>query len=106
MQLKICIFAIFILYHLYFIVVIYLKIRSTNCYYLPDDMNFLEIKGVLNTPRNPPGSFGLDLDQVHLSTVQGNWESVFLQSKQGRQSVLKSEGDKLENEEVRGYMLP
>ena len=24
---------------------------------------------------------------------------------QGRQSVLKSEGDKLENEEVRGYML-
>ena len=25
---------------------------------------------------------------------------------QGRQSVLKSEGDRLENEEVRGYMLP
>ena len=24
----------------------------------------------------------------------------------GRQSVLKSEGDRLENEEVRGYMLP
>ena len=24
---------------------------------------------------------------------------------QGRQSVLKSEGNKLENEEVRGYML-
>ena len=25
---------------------------------------------------------------------------------QGRQSVLKSEGNRLENEEVRGYMLP
>ena len=25
---------------------------------------------------------------------------------QGRQSVLKSEGDRLENEEVRGYMFP
>ena len=27
-------------------------------------------------------------------------------SYQGRQSVLKSEGDRLENEEVRGHMLP
>ena len=27
-------------------------------------------------------------------------------SSQGRQSVLKSEGDRLEDEEVRGYMLP
>ena len=28
-----------------------------------------------------------------------------MQHNQGRQSVLKSEGDKLENEEVREYML-
>ena len=27
-------------------------------------------------------------------------------AQQGRQSALKSEGDRLENEEVRGYMLP
>ena len=27
-------------------------------------------------------------------------------TKQGRQSVLKSEGDRLKNEEVQGYMLP
>ena len=31
---------------------------------------------------------------------------VIVNGSQGRQSVLKSEGDRLENEEVRGYMFP
>ena len=30
-----------------------LEIRATNCYNLPDDMNFLEIGGVFTPP--PPG---------------------------------------------------
>ena len=51
---KICIFTIFILYVLLFVVISFtaVKIRPSICYSLPDETNFLEIGGV--SPRKPP----------------------------------------------------
>ena len=49
------------------------------------------------TTKSPPPIKELDEFEEKMSKLIQN---------EGRQSVLKSEGDRLENEEVRGYMLP